>query len=241
VRKQVGISLERQDPMNYVAGLLIEGLEDVPDDHDVNASEGDMFFVMFHQGRGRARAYLVPGLSGQHRFAGPSGTANFLAACKIDCYPWSAAVASGTPAGPCATYPGDDTWTDTPYAEGVVLIGDAAGHNDPIIGQGLSIALRDARVVRDLILDGARQPSDFRHYGQERMTRMERLRFAADVLSVSQCEDAENRRARRAFLGEKLATMDSEYFPIVLGMFIGPESIPQELLRPELLERIRDT
>ena len=48
--------------------------------------------------------------------------------------------------------PGDDTWTDTPFAAGVVLVGDAAGHNDPIVGQGLSIALRDARMVRDLIL-----------------------------------------------------------------------------------------
>jgi flavin-dependent dehydrogenase len=37
-----------------------------------------------------------------------------------------------------------------------VLIGDAAGHNDPIIGDGLPIALRDARIVRDLVLDGAR-------------------------------------------------------------------------------------
>ena len=63
---------------------------------------------------------------------------------------------AATPAGPCATYPGDDTWTDAPFADGVVLIGDAAGYNDPIIGQGLSIAMRDARIVRDLILDGAR-------------------------------------------------------------------------------------
>ena len=67
-------------------------------------------------------------------------------------------MAKAIPAGPCATYPGDDTWTDTPYAPGVVLIGDAAGHNDPIIGQGLSIAMRDARMVRDLVLDGAREP-----------------------------------------------------------------------------------
>ena len=63
---------------------------------------------------------------------------------------------AATPAGPCATYPGDDTWSAEPYADGAVLIGDAAGHNDPIIGQGLSISMRDARTVRDLVLDGAR-------------------------------------------------------------------------------------
>ena len=94
------------------------------------------------------------GLSGQHRFSGRESAANFLAAYELETYPWSEQVQAATPAGPCATYPGDDTWTDTPFADGVVLIGDAAGHNDPIIGQGLSISMRDARTVRDLVLDG---------------------------------------------------------------------------------------
>ncbi|GAC1541709.1 MAG: hypothetical protein NVS3B12_29420 [Acidimicrobiales bacterium] len=87
----------------------------------------------------------------------------------------------------------------------MVLIGDAAGHNDPIVGQGLSIALRDARIVRDLILSGAHSPEDFASYGEERFARMERLRLMADVISVSQAEDADNRAARRAYVGERTA------------------------------------
>ncbi len=79
VRKQTGIRLEHQEPISYIAGLLVDDLQGVPDDHDVLASEGDLFFVMFHQGGGRARVYLVPGLSGQHRFSGPQGTERFLA------------------------------------------------------------------------------------------------------------------------------------------------------------------
>jgi hypothetical protein len=47
-------------------------------------------------------------------------------------------------AGPCATYPGGEIWTDRPFVEGVVLIDGAAGWNDPIIGEGLSIARRGA-------------------------------------------------------------------------------------------------
>jgi menaquinone-9 beta-reductase len=113
---------------------------------------------------------------------------------------------------PCATYARDDTWTDAPFADGVVLIGDAAGHNDPIIGQWLSIALRDARIVRDVILDGARQSAAFVPYGEERASRMERVRFIADVLAVAQAEDADNRSARRAMLAEKMAAMDPEIF-----------------------------
>lgn len=239
VRRQAGICLERQAPANYVAGLLIDGLEDVPDDYDVLVAEGEALFVLFHQGAGRARVYLVPGLAGRHRFVGPDGTQRFLDACRLRWYPWSEQVASANPIGPIATYPGDDTWTDAPYVDGVVLIGDAAGYNDPIIGAGLSIALRDARIVRDLVLDGARSATAFAAYGAERAARMERLRFVADLMSVTHTEDADNRRARRLLVGEKMAAMDAEVFPLIAGVFAGPETIPHELLEPALLERIR--
>jgi 2-polyprenyl-6-methoxyphenol hydroxylase-like FAD-dependent oxidoreductase len=239
VRKQVGITLERQEPISYIAGLLLDGLDEVPDEFDVVASEGDRWVLLFHQGAGRARAYVVVGVSGQHRFAGPQGTEHFLAACDVACYPWSRHIVDGTPAGPCATYPGDDTWTATPYAEGVVLIGDAAGHNDPIVGQGLSIAMRDARVVRDLVLDGGREPSAFEPYGAERNTRMERLRLIADIVAVTQVEDADNRDARRQYVTQMMASMDPAFLPLIVGVFAGPESIPDELVDHGWLERIR--
>ncbi|HEX4819866.1 MAG TPA: FAD-dependent oxidoreductase [Acidimicrobiales bacterium] len=238
VRKQVGIELERAEAVSYIAGLLIEGLDGVPE-VDVLCGEGDRFFVMFHQGNGRARAYVCPGLSGQHRFSGPNGTAEFLAACNMKCYPWSEQVANATPIGPIATYPGDDTWTPSPYVDGVVLIGDAAGHNDPVIGQGLSIALRDARMVRDLALNGARTADAFASYGQERMHRMAVLRFIADVVAVCQAEDADNRQARRAMMVEGVATMDPEFMALMMGAFAGPENVPMEALDQGLIDRIR--
>ncbi|MGH9033068.1 MAG: FAD-dependent oxidoreductase, partial [Acidimicrobiia bacterium] len=239
VRKQAAITLERQPAITHIAGLLVDGLDGVPDDHDALADAGELFFLLFHQGGGRARVYICPGLSGRHRFSGPQGTERFLAACAQASYPWSEQVAAGTPAGPCATYPGDDTWTDAPYAEAVVLIGDAAGHNDPIIGQGLSIALRDARMVRDLVLDGAREPAAFTPYGEERFARMKRLRFVADVLAVTQAEDADNTAARRAFVAERMAAMDPEILSLLVGVLAGPETLPDELLDPGLLDRIR--
>ena len=239
VRKQAGITLDRQEPISYIAGLLVDGLDGVPDDHDVVAAEGDVFFLMFHQGGGRARLYLCTGLSGQHRFSGRNGTEQFLAACNVSCYPWSEQVMTATPAGPCATYAGDDTWTDAPFADGVVLIGDAAGHNDPVIGQGLSIAMRDVRIVRDLILDGARQSAAFAPYGEERASRMERVRFIADVLAVAQAEDADNRLARRTMLAENMAGTDPDVLALMLGAFAGPETIPREALDPGILERLR--
>jgi 2-polyprenyl-6-methoxyphenol hydroxylase-like FAD-dependent oxidoreductase len=239
VRKQTGIQLQRQEPMSYIAGLLLDGLDDVPDDHDAMASQGDLFFLIFHQGGGRARVYLVTGESGRRRFSGSAGTEHFLASCTRGGYPWGEQVAAGMPAGPCASYPGDDTWTDTPYADGVVLIGDAAGHNDPIIGQGLSIALRDARIVRDLVMDGARSARDFAPYGKERSARMERLRFAADVLAVAQAEDADNRLARRELAWRLMGEMDSHLFPVLVSPFAGPETVPAELVDQRLIDRIR--
>jgi 2-polyprenyl-6-methoxyphenol hydroxylase-like FAD-dependent oxidoreductase len=209
----------------------------VPDDHDVLVGEEDRFFLLFHQGNGRARAYACTGLSGQHRFAGPDGTARFLDACVVSSYPWSEHVVAATPAGPCATYPGDDTWCAEPYVDGAVLIGDAAGHNDPIVGQGLS--MRDARIVRDLVLEGARTAEAFAAYGSERMARMARLRFAADVLAATQAEDADNRAARRRYVNDRMAGMEAPVFPLIVGLFAGPETIGDELLDPQLLADIR--
>jgi menaquinone-9 beta-reductase len=238
-RRDLGIQLERQPEMSYIAGLLLDGLDGVPDDHDVLVGEGDRLFLLFHQGGGRARAYVCTGLSGQHRFAGPDGTARFLAACDVSSYPWSAQIVTATPAGPCATYPGDDTWCAEPYVDGAVLIGDAAGHNDPIVGQGLSIAMRDARAVRDLVLDGARAANAFAPYGAERMARMSRLRLAADVMAVTHAEDADNRDARRRYMNARMGTMEAPIFPVILGLFAGPETVGDELLDPSLLDDIR--
>jgi 2-polyprenyl-6-methoxyphenol hydroxylase-like FAD-dependent oxidoreductase len=239
VRRQAEIELHRQEPINYIAGLLVDGLEGVPDDYDVLVGEGDLFTLMFHQGGGRARLYLCGGPSMQHRFAGQDSAAKFMAAWNPSCYPGTEQVAKSTPAGPCATYPGDDTWTDAPFAPGVVLIGDAAGHNDPIIGQGLSIAMRDARIVRDLVVDGARQPADFTPYGTERAERMRRLRFAADLMSATQAEECDNLTARRHLMAEKMANMDPEIFPIFIGLFAGPEVIPEEVVDERVIESIR--
>jgi menaquinone-9 beta-reductase len=238
-RRALGISLERQPETSFIAGLLVDGLVGVPDDHDVLIGEGDRFFLLFHQGSGRARVYLCTGLSGKHRFAGPDGTAHFLAACAVSCYPWSEQVVTATPAGPCASYPGDDTWCADPYVDGAVLIGDAAGHNDPIVGQGLSIAMRDARTVRDLVLDGARTADAFAAYGAERVARMARLRFGADVMAATHAEDADNRDARRRYVNDRMAGMEAPIFPLILGLFAGPETVGDELLDPALLDDIR--
>ena len=51
--------------------------------------------------------------------------------------------------GPLASFDASDHWVEQPYRDGVVLVGDAAATSDPTFGQGLSFAMRAARVLRD--------------------------------------------------------------------------------------------
>jgi len=45
--------------------------------------------------------------------------------------------------------------------------------------------------------------------------------------------------ARRAFVGEKMAAMDPEVFPLLAGFMTGPETVPDQLVDPQILDRIR--
>jgi menaquinone-9 beta-reductase len=238
VRRQVGIPLHRQAEVHMIAGLLVDGLEDVPDDADFLAGDGDLFMAAFHQGGGRLRIYLCPGLAQRHRFSGPGGVDEFLAASAFGCLPFGDQLARSKPAGPIATYPGDESWVEHPAVDGVVLVGDAAGWNNPVIGQGLSITLRDARMVRDVVRGGDLRPAAFGPYACERVERMRRLRYCADFIGAAHAEDCDDRTARRRRFFE---LRDDE--PLTLGMLIaiygGPESAPVEAFDGSLLAAIR--
>ena len=74
-----------------IAGLLVEGLEAVPDERDFLASQDDLFMAAFHQGDGRLRMYLCPGVDQKRRFSGPGGrmrrlrgAATFMSAAFAD-------------------------------------------------------------------------------------------------------------------------------------------------------------
>jgi menaquinone-9 beta-reductase len=174
VRRQAGISLERETGQHLVSGLLVDGLH-IDQTRDIAAMGDDAFMVTFPQGGGRARVYLFPDMQDPQRFAGPKGSDRFIAASALPGVPKSEMWAEAIPAGPCRTFGADDTWTDRPYTHGVVLIGDAGGYNNPLIGQGLSLALRDVRALTEVLLDepaGVAGPRALAHYGAERAERL---------------------------------------------------------------------
>jgi 2-polyprenyl-6-methoxyphenol hydroxylase-like FAD-dependent oxidoreductase len=144
----------RRDPECLVlVGVLHEGLS-LPEDTVqmvANWSRGEAVLI-FPLGRGRFRSYLAYRQQGSRRpLGGDRHASEFFAAC----------IAAGAPpewfgraetVGPLASFDASDRWVEHPYGEGVVLIGDAAAVSDPCFGCGMSLTLRDARVLRDQLL-----------------------------------------------------------------------------------------
>ena len=132
----------------------------------------------------------------------------------------------------------NDTWIDDPRAPGVVLIGDAAGWNDPIIGQGLSIALRDVRMVADVVRAGPdRSVAAFTPYVQERRERMRRLRIAAEVQTTLVATFTPSGAARRKAFNAVFRT-DPVLGGSRLATQLGPENVPAEAFAPHTVARI---
>ncbi|WP_181782727.1 NAD(P)/FAD-dependent oxidoreductase [Pseudonocardia pini] len=234
VRRAAGIDLEVGTPRTMGGGMLVDGLADWPADRAALGTEGDLYYLMFPRANGRARLYLLHDVRQRGRFAGPDRAEAFLRAYQLDCIPDSGRFGAATPAGPCAFYPMTDSWTvQDPVAPGVVLVGDAAGWNDPVIGQGLAIALRDARTVAELVLAG----EGLEPYVAERRERMRRLRISAAVVTDMSCTFTPEGAARRAAYGA--ARSDPVLGGPRMAVMVGPERMPAEAFEARTVARIR--
>jgi 2-polyprenyl-6-methoxyphenol hydroxylase-like FAD-dependent oxidoreductase len=238
IRRQLGIALHETRPRSLLGGMLVDGLEGWPADQMSLGTEGDVFYFVFPRAHGRARLYLLHDLAQRGRFAGPDRTGAFLDAFQLRCLPDSAIFRAARAAGPCAFYPMNDSWTDGPCAPGVVLIGDAAGWNDPIIGQGLSIALRDVRLVADVVRAGPdRSVEAFAPYVQERRERMRRLRVAAEVQTALAATFTPAGAARRKAFNAVFRT-DPVLGGPRMAPQLGPDNVPAEAFGPDNVARI---
>lgn len=237
VRKQVGIKLEKQAPPGFFAGLLIDA-PGIPEEYDFLGVEPPFAMFAFVQGEGRARVYLSPPPDEVQRYAGPDGPQRFIDDMALSFFPFRDALLGARAAGPCATYPGDDTWTDRPFVDGVVLLGDAAGHNNPLIGQGLSLAMRDVRSVSEILLAQERwDPSVFEEYGRARNERMRRVRFAANYLALLMWDFSEQGEQRRRAFG-RVAREDLSFIFPVLVNYTGPDDAPPDLYEPSVMDKL---
>jgi 2-polyprenyl-6-methoxyphenol hydroxylase-like FAD-dependent oxidoreductase len=152
VRKWAGFSERQDEGRLLLCGLFMENSK-APEDtvrlvNDLGAGRASIIFPL---GKGRARTYLAYGVGEGIRLQGDKDVPQFT----------ESSIATGMPveyfagaeaAGPLASFDGADCWVDHPYKNGVALIGDAAASSDPSWGQGLSLTLRDVRVLRDALL-----------------------------------------------------------------------------------------
>jgi 2-polyprenyl-6-methoxyphenol hydroxylase-like FAD-dependent oxidoreductase len=224
VRRRLGIPLQQTVPRTMGGGMLVDGLHTWPSTQISIGTEDDLFHLIFPRAAGRARLYLLHDVAQKRRFAGPDRQAEFLAAYRFRCIPDSAML--------------NDSWTAEPYVPDVVLVGDAAGRNDPIIGQGLSIALRDARVVTDLLRDAPDwTPAALAPYGAQRRERMPRLRIAAQVSTERNATFTPAGAARRNAVNEVFRA-DPLLAGPRLAPQVGPENVPAEAFEQATLDRI---
>jgi 2-polyprenyl-6-methoxyphenol hydroxylase-like FAD-dependent oxidoreductase len=210
-------------------GMLVDNVPGWNAEKQAIGTEGDFAFLAFPQGDGRIRIYGSYALEDRRRFSGEDGAHAFLEAFRMKCSPDNVHIANGHPAGPLRSYFNNDSWTDEPFAEGVVLIGDAAGWNDPIVGQGLSITYRDVRIVSELLKSTDDWAiSLFAPYAEERAERMRRLRFSAALTSALDAEFNDLARTRRARYHERAVT-DPSLASHAIAVMVGPELIPEEM------------
>ena len=225
VRRQLALKVLADPPHNLIGGMLVEGVPDWPQDLQVIGTEGRAHFLVFPQGGDRIRLYLCYDFADKAPYAGARRQDNLIAAfAGLRCLPYAAAIARARPIGPFNSFSNEDHWIEDPTAPGVVLVGDAAGHNDPIIGQGLSIALRDVRLVSEIILAGGRDPAAFRPYVEERLERMRRLRITASLAATLRAEYGEEARLRRQRAGRRMR-VDKMLSPMAASL-VGPEKLP---------------
>jgi 2-polyprenyl-6-methoxyphenol hydroxylase-like FAD-dependent oxidoreductase len=237
VRSQAGIGLEIDPPAHFIAGMLVEAVESLNEEVNVMARESDLIFYSLPQRGGRARLYLCFPADQQSRFAGRDGPERFLHASRLGCLEGVADWWASRPAGPCGTFPGEDSRTESPIGHGVVLIGDAAGYENPLQGQGLSMALQDVCDVSEALLSAASAKADLTGYAERRLTR-KRLADLGTILEVWTNEGCviqapEERSARTEFI-----EADEVLSALELCFLAGFDSLPQDLTQTDLTDRL---
>jgi 2-polyprenyl-6-methoxyphenol hydroxylase-like FAD-dependent oxidoreductase len=149
-RKWGGFDIDRDPNGTLFAGVLVEGVELENNSWFMNPAAGQFAFVT-PQTRNRVRAYAWYPNNRDYRLQGAADFPRFV----------EESVKAGVPSdwftnlrliGPLATFDGTESWVKHPYRDGVALLGDAAAASDPSHGQGQSLTLRDARVLRDQLL-----------------------------------------------------------------------------------------
>ena len=167
-RAWAGFTIRQDAERNLVSGVLMDSValsEDAT--HAWLNTEKGHWILNFPQGGGRSRVYLCYNHQSARRYGGKGDIDVVLGECVASGVPGEV-YGNARPAGPLATFEGRTTWAESAYRNGVALVGDAAANTDPTWGQGLSMALRDARVLREQLLATDEWEKAGQAYAEER-------------------------------------------------------------------------
>jgi 2-polyprenyl-6-methoxyphenol hydroxylase-like FAD-dependent oxidoreductase len=219
-----------------IAGLLVEGASRWPGDQCAIGVEEDLLFYVFPQGDGRLRLYTCHTNEQADRWAGRAGAQRFVEAfAGLRSIPESRALNDVKPAGPCGTFSGEQTWCDEPYADGVVLIGDAGGYDDPVDGQGLSLAMCDVGRLSELLLaSGDWTAATLRQYGEQRAERLRRMRRVSTTFAALMTTFTDVGRARRDRYYTASGARRDQVRMAMGALFLGPDRMPSEAFTDQL-------
>lgn len=222
VRRWMGAETLRDPVHHLLGGCLVEHVDLDPDAAHV-ASFGGGLAILYRHGSGRARAYLVCQPALGEAIRGPGARQRFL---EVFAAPFPKGVMRNARAvGPAAFFPASDVYPDHVAGEGIVLIGDAAGANDPSQGQGLALAFRDVRELRDLLTRAGDWQRAIEEFARRRPAWYDPLRAFAMwkgplLTDVGPEADAARERQRRA------AELDPWLGGYSAIYALGPEGLP---------------
>ncbi len=220
VRRWAGAETIVDDAHHRFGGVLLQGHGFAPDATHEASFDGGRVFVM-PQAEGKARAYLVldPGLAKPLERGSAAGAMAEMASK----FPESA-LAEATVAGPLAFFSNADIWSTSVASDRVVLVGDAAGANDPSAGQGLSLVFRDVRELSERLLNSADWPSAIADYAANRRAYYAVVREHAKWMAQLTTETGPAAFARRERV-ERAREIDPSAAGFALIFARGPDGL----------------
>ncbi len=236
IRKALGINLYTSGPRACLAGMLIDdgGIWDRAE--TTQSVFGENLIYIMPRGDNLSRLYITRTVDNPVRFTGPGKEQRMLDCLNVEGLPFGKELSQSRPAGPCSSFITNDSWTGQPYAENVVLMGDTAGWSNPVTGQGLAIALCDARIITDLFLgaSGAWTAGLARSYAEERSERMRRLRYASALTDLIMAHGQTERAQRRKTLFKRMRT-NPMLAKALDACHRGPWTVPEDAFTPSNL------
>jgi len=230
-RKWGGFSVRRDPEHLLISGVLFKGMSASQDTACLilNPDIGQTTFL-FPQGQDQVRAYIVYQKDTNYRLQGKEDVPRFVgesvrAGAPAEFYAEAKAI------GPLATFDGADSWVEHPYKDGLALIGDAGAASDPTWGEGLSLVMRDVRVLRDNLLSYDDWDAAGHAYAEEHDRHYGVIHTLDNWLSeffLTLSPEAEARRAKAL----PLIAQDGSRIPDLFGL--GPEATVDEIARRRL-------